>query len=117
MQLIDSKGNKNCALKNILYLCQRNYIFFSTHVIIDSHQAQCVHLLYVFLRGCSVRNFTVLLKLLPILYEAENESESVSHSVMSDSVTLWTLAGSSVHRILQARILEWVAIPFSRGSS
>ena len=23
-------------------------------------------------------------------------------------------AGSSVHRILQARILEWVAIPFSR---
>ena len=24
--------------------------------------------------------------------------------------------GSSVHRILQARILEWVAIPFSRGS-
>ena len=26
-------------------------------------------------------------------------------------------AGSSVHRILQARILEWVAISFSRGSS
>ena len=25
--------------------------------------------------------------------------------------------GSSVHAILQARILEWVAIPFSRGSS
>ena len=27
------------------------------------------------------------------------------------------LPGSSVHRYLQARILEWVAIPFSRGSS
>ena len=26
-------------------------------------------------------------------------------------------ANSSVHEILQARILEWVAIPFSRGSS
>ena len=25
--------------------------------------------------------------------------------------------GSSVHGTLQARILEWVAIPFSRGSS
>ena len=25
--------------------------------------------------------------------------------------------GSSVHRILQARILEWLAIPFSRVSS
>ena len=28
-----------------------------------------------------------------------------------------SLSGSSVHRILQARILEWVASPFSRGSS
>ena len=28
-----------------------------------------------------------------------------------------SLPGSSVHRILQARILEWVAIPFSGGSS
>ena len=27
------------------------------------------------------------------------------------------LPGSSVHRILQARILEWVAFPFSRRSS
>ena len=25
--------------------------------------------------------------------------------------------GSSVHEILQARILKWVAVPFSRGSS
>ena len=25
--------------------------------------------------------------------------------------------GSSLHGILQARILEWVAIPFSKGSS
>ena len=28
----------------------------------------------------------------------------------------WSLLGSSVHGILQARILEWVAIPFSRVS-
>ena len=33
--------------------------------------------------------------------------------------TPWTVAhqGSSVHGILQARILKWVAISFSRGSS
>ena len=47
------------------------------------------------------------------------ESESVIHSVMSNS--LWPMdsnpPGSSVHGILQARILVWVAIPFSRGSS
>ena len=36
--------------------------------------------------------------------------------------TLWdptncSLPGSSVHGILQARLLEWIAIPFSRASS
>ena len=31
--------------------------------------------------------------------------------------TPWTPPGSSVHGVLQARILEWVAIPSSRGSS
>ena len=31
--------------------------------------------------------------------------------------TLLLYPGSPVHEILQARILEWVAIPFSRGSS
>ena len=29
----------------------------------------------------------------------------------------YSLSGSSVHGILQARMLEWVAIPFSRGPS
>ena len=29
---------------------------------------------------------------------------------------VWSLTGSSVHRILQGRILEWVAMPSSRGS-
>ena len=29
----------------------------------------------------------------------------------------WSLPGSSVQVILQARILEWIVIPFSRGSS
>ena len=29
----------------------------------------------------------------------------------------WGLPGSSIHGIFQARILEWIAIPFSRGSS
>ena len=36
---------------------------------------------------------------------------------MSDSVTLCSTPGSSVHGILQTTILEWIALPFSRGSS
>ena len=43
----------------------------------------------------------------------------LSYSVVSDSLWLHepSLPGSSVHGILQARILEWVAISFSRRSS
>ena len=37
-----------------------------------------------------------------------------SLSVVSNSVTPWT---ASIHGIFQARVLEWVAISFSRGSS
>ena len=39
-----------------------------------------------------------------------------SCQTLFDPVDYSTL-GSSVHGILQLRILEWVAIPFSRGSS
>ena len=51
----------------------------------------------------------VLWKNIPLEYVSEN------CSVVSNSLqpTPWTV----VHRILQARILEWVAVPFSRGSS
>ena len=42
----------------------------------------------------------------------DNEGESDNHSVMSDS-----LRPHGVHGILQARILEWVVVPFSRGTS
>ena len=38
----------------------------------------------------------------------KQKSESESHSVMLDSASPWTI---------QARILKWVAFPFSRGSS
>ena len=42
-----------------------------------------------------------------------------SSSIVSDSLQPmdYSLPGSSVHGILQARILEWVAISYSRGSS
>ena len=51
--------------------------------------------------------------------DIHNVISSVSCSVVSNSLRLhdWRPPGSSVHGILQARILEWVAIPFSRISS
>ena len=46
-------------------------------------------------------------------------SESVAHSVLSNSLRPHglQLPGSLAHGIFQARILEWVAICHSRGSS
>ena len=54
---------------------------------------------------------------LSILYMKESESEvSQSCLTLCDPVDC-SPPGSSVHGILQARILEWVAISFSRASS
>ena len=46
------------------------------------------------------------------------KSERVSHSVVSNSLQPMDCSppGSSVHGHFQGRILEWVAIPFSRRS-
>ena len=40
----------------------------------------------------------------------------LSHAQLCDPMNC-NLPGSSVHGILQARILQWVSVPFSRGSS
>ena len=50
---------------------------------------------------------------------SDNGSETVSPTVMSDSLPPMDCSppGSSVYGILQAKILEWIAIPFSRESS
>ena len=54
--------------------------------------------------------------------EYEREREKVKVLVAHSCLTLCdpiecSPPGSSIHGILQARILEWVAIPYSRGSS
>ena len=47
-------------------------------------------------------------------YTSESESCSVMSTLCSPMESI--LPSSSVHGILQARIPEWVAVPFSRGS-
>ena len=54
------------------------------------------------------------IRLIILFVAKDGESESESHSVMSDSLKPLDY---TVHGILQTRILEWVAFPFSRGSS
>ena len=50
-------------------------------------------------------------------WNKESESEvAYLYLTLCDPVDC-SLPGSSIHGILQARVLEWVAISFSRGSS
>ena len=54
---------------------------------------------------------------LPLLQIAESVCETeFSHCLGTLCVMDYSSPGSSVHGILQARILKWVAVPFSRGS-
>ena len=80
-------------------------------------------LMYLFLYQCSHQ----IKFILPFMEERTHESlHSFSLSVclcvcascptLCDSIDC-SLLGSTVHEIFQARILEWVAISFSRGSS
>ena len=51
------------------------------------------------------------------MYKSESESEvAQSCPTLYDPMDC-SPPGSAIHGILQARVLEWVAIPFSRGSS
>ena len=67
-----------------------------------------------------LQNLTFIVRILLPWYpwSIATESESVSLSLvwLCDPIDC-SPPGSSVHRILQARILEWAAISFSRGSS
>ena len=68
----------------------------------------------LFKEDCSTRVFLRVFVKLPIELKLSEVAQSCP--------TLWdpmdySLPGSSVHGILQARVLEWVAISFSRRSS
>ena len=43
--------------------------------------------------------------------------DDMKGKVAQSCLTLWDPMDYTVHGILQARTLEWVAVPFSRGSS
>ena len=62
--------------------------------------------------------FSEILKILRVFYISEVRWGKVAQScpTLCDPVDC-NLLGFSIHGILQSRILEWIAISFSRGSS
>ena len=75
------------------------YEFISYLIYYISFIVLLIYILYIYFDFMPAA--AKLLQLCPTL------SDAMDHS----------LSGSSVHEILQIRVLEWVAIPFSRGSS
>ena len=71
----------------------------------------------VTLELCSVQS-KILSNILmsSILSNTESESEVAQSCLTLCDPMDYSLPGSSVHGIFQARVLEWVAISFSRGS-
>ena len=69
------------------------------------------------LHGTCFQFIPIILTLILIICLGESESEvAQSYPTLCDSVDC-SLPGSSLHGFFQARILEWVAISFSRRSS
>ena len=77
-----------------------------------------IALLYTWNEHNIVNQLTVFLNIYNIIVNTENLLCLVTQSypTLCDPMDC-SPAGSSVHGILQARILEWVAISFSRASS
>ena len=100
-----------------------NFIFLGSKITMDS---ECSHEIkgHLILGGKVMTNLDSMLKSRDITlptkaYIVKSESES---EVTQSCLTLCdpmdcSPPGSSVHGILQARILEWVALFFFRGSS
>ena len=96
---------------SFIHLCSFIYSFLVTHSL-----QECLP--KCFLGGKKVK---VKVKLFTQMFSGWKESESESEvaqlcPTLCDPMDC-SLPGSSVHGILQAKVLEWVAISFSRGSS
>ena len=63
-----------------------------------------------------LKNLSSLFCLPKVTFALKESEIAQSYPTLCDPMDC-SLPSSSVHGILQARILEWVAIPFSRGSS
>ena len=82
------------------------------HTLLPCHTGGLVNLDCILCRFVNPNNCASIFSISSVSLVMKVKSQSASHSVVSDS--LWPVdcspPGSSVHGILQARILEWVAI-------
>ena len=92
------------------FLHFQNYVAWQTHslgcernTVVKDNQIICAQRIF--------RSFSIL------LYMADPKERLCEVQVTQPVLSLCNPMNYSIHGIFQARILEWVAYPFSRGSS
>ena len=91
------------------------YLFVYTGEILLKGREVYMYSQFIVLICNSANNFSSYHELL--IAKSESESEVAQSSPTLCDPMDCSLPGFSIHGILQARILEWVTISFSRGSS
>ena len=95
------------------------FFFFLNNKCIGKQKLSLSHFHFLLLRVTFPRYFIISSFLCPftchIFLHIRMHAQSVSHAYLCNLINC-SLPGSFVHGISQARILEWVAIFFSRGS-
>ena len=100
--------------QEIELLSRRICIFNFTGCCQISHQSDCANLNSLYCTLATEFLFPCIMVL--CVHAKLLQSTSQLCLTLCDPVD-YSSSGSSVHEILQARILEWVAMPFPRGSS
>ena len=97
------------AIHYMMLTCCGNHFAIYTFQIHKSYAIYTMHIL----------NLTVLYVKRKWKWSCSVMSDSLQPRGLQPTRLLhpWNSPGSSIHGILQARVLEWVAISFSRGSS
>ena len=105
--------NWHCWYRSHSYI----HIFYVVCLLIDVQSEQRKHILFSTYQSIQNSSHSKLLKFTIIHYHSFCvPSVTQSCATLCDSMDC-SLPGSSVHGILQTRILEWVATSSSEGSS
>ena len=119
VQCLGDSGVKDCRLSSQTQM--RNSTSLLTSCMTLNFSLSLWVLVFLPIKWRYSTYFIILLRLNEIIYYIYIIYEKRKWKSLT---LIWTcdpmdcsLPDSSVHEVLQARILEWVAIPFSRGSS
>ena len=98
-------------------LCQNSCVLFMSDPFPDWSGSSLIRQLSWLIGTHVVKYFIIPLPVVQLWIPCYGIHAQSPQSCLTVTPCIAAPPGSSVHRILQARLLEWVAMSFSRGSS